>query len=73
MSGQKAPNPGPPSGIGDIYGVSRNGLRSAFAEWERRYRQDPEKFMSEMDVRALDTNDYGALAADTLLALMGLA
>lgn len=35
----------------------------AFAEWERRYREEPERFMTEFQRQSLATDSYGESCA----------
>jgi hypothetical protein len=35
----------------------------AFTEWERRYRETPERFATDMERAALDAKTYGEQAA----------
>lgn len=46
-------------------------IEAAFSEWERRYREEPERFMSEA-VRLLKETpeSYGAQAAPYFLAIL---
>lgn len=49
--------------------VTRKGLAAAFAEWDRRYREDPEGF--DADYQASSTSaEYGERAADYLLKVL---
>ncbi len=51
--------------------LTRNELVAAFTEWERRYRKEPEKFMSDVYRFTKTTpNDYGNGATDTLLGYL---
>ena len=46
-------------------------LAGAFTEWERRYREEPERFMSEAAKLLRETPDtYGAACAPYLRALL---
>lgn len=46
-------------------------LAAAFTEWDRRYREEPERFMSEAE-HLLKSNprDYGEACAPYLIALL---
>lgn len=51
--------------------VTLRDLSTALTEWDRRYREEPERFMAE--ARRLQTTtpeDYGDAAAPYLLALL---
>jgi hypothetical protein len=50
--------------------MSKEQLVAAFAEWERRYREDPERFMSDQE-RLVETEDtLGERRAAYLLQLI---
>jgi hypothetical protein len=45
---------------------------AAFAEWDRRYREEPERFMSEAEHLLRETPDtYGDKAAAYFLYILG--
>lgn len=49
--------------------ATREQLVEAFAQWERDYRENPERFQSIVSVLLHETPEtYGAAAANTLLA-----
>lgn len=51
--------------------VSEAELAAAFTEWERRYREEPERFMSEAVKLLRETPaSYGAACAPYLIALL---
>jgi hypothetical protein len=53
-----------------IYTTER-ALVAAFVEWDRRYREEPERFMTEVEHLLRNTPaSYGESAAAYLLALM---
>jgi hypothetical protein len=39
--------------------LTGKGAAAAFAEWERRYREEPTRFATEMEKAALGLTDYG--------------
>lgn len=45
-------------------------LSAAFSEWDRRYREDPEEFATEMLLGSVTTDTYGDLAAAYLLRIL---
>jgi hypothetical protein len=46
-------------------------FREAFAEWERRYREEPERFMSECQKLMKQTpSSYGVLAAEYFVHIL---
>lgn len=56
------------AGIGDL---TEQRLAAAFTEWDRRYREEPERFESEARRLVHGTPEtYGASAAPYLLALL---
>lgn len=51
--------------------ASEQQLAAAFTEWERRYREEPDRFMSEASKLLKETPaTYGAACALYLTALM---
>lgn len=47
-------------------------LSAAFAEWDRRYREEPETFMTEVEHLLGNTPEsYGEACATYLLILLG--
>ncbi|MGZ0150681.1 hypothetical protein ACXJJ3_26725 [Kribbella sp. WER1] len=54
-----------------LHQVSEQQLADAFTEWERRYREEPERFMAEAR-RLLKTTpeSYGEACAPYLLAIL---
>ena len=52
--------------------VTEQELAQAFTEWERRYREEPERFMSEAAKLLRETPEtYGAACAPYLLFILG--
>lgn len=45
-------------------------LAAAFTEWERRYREEPEKFVSDSERLAKGAESYGAACAPYLLEIL---
>lgn len=51
--------------------VTEETLAAAFTEWERRYREEPERFMSEASKLLRETPEtYGEAAAPYLLMIL---
>lgn len=51
--------------------VTEQSLAAAFTEWDRRYREEPERFMSEAQHLLKETPEtYGAACAPYLIALL---
>lgn len=50
--------------------VNTDQLAAAFAEWRRRYEEDPEAFLVEMETRAQGPKSYGQQCAAYLLKLL---
>lgn len=45
-------------------------LSTAFTEWHRRWVEEPDRYLSEVDALGLDSEDYGDQCAGYLLALI---
>lgn len=53
------------------YVVTEPELAAAFTEWDRRYREEPERFQSEAEHLLRDTPEtYGEACAPYLLAIL---
>lgn len=50
--------------------TARRRLVAAFTEWERRYRERPEQFMSGFEAAAQGCAEYGEAAAAYLIAIL---
>lgn len=50
--------------------TSENELAAAFTEWDRRYREEPERFATEMLLTAGTAEDYGSAAAPYLVKIL---
>ena len=51
--------------------VTQNQLEEAFTEWERRYRENPEEFMSEAErLLKLNPKTYGEATAPYLIQIL---
>jgi hypothetical protein len=71
--GAKAPQPAPAAteGFGKRLVATERELAAAFTEWERRYREEPERFMSEAQKLLKETPEsYGEACAPYLIALL---
>lgn len=68
--GAKAPQPKPKKTV-PLYSVSEKDLAKAFTEWDRRYREEPERFESEA-VHLIRGNpkDYGERCAPYMIGLL---
>ena len=54
------------------YIVTEGELAKAFTEWERRYREEPERFMTEAHKLLRETpKSYGEACAPYLLMILG--
>jgi len=47
-----------------------NDIAAAFTEWDRRQREDPEKFQTDFDRLAGTSIEYGAACAPYFLSLL---
>jgi hypothetical protein len=57
--------------MSDTTEVTQSTLAAAFTEWERRYREEPERFMSEAAKLLKETPEtYGDACAPYLLAIL---
>lgn len=66
-----APPKKPAASRKEEFVVSEASLAKAFTEWDRRYRDEPERFQSEAARLLKDTPEsYGAACAPYLLALL---
>lgn len=64
--GRKQPNPGPPDNTRQTgrLAVSIPEMEAAFTEWDRRYREEPGRFMSEAQHLLKETPEsYGEACA----------
>jgi hypothetical protein len=50
--------------------TSEAQLAAAFTEWDRRYREEPERFQAEAVLLAGTPETYGEAAAPYLLAIL---
>lgn len=51
--------------------VSQDELAAAFTEWDRRYREEPERFMNEAHRLLKETPEsYGAACAPYLMEII---
>jgi hypothetical protein len=53
--------------------VTRDLFKKAFAEWDRRYREDPTAFDTDMAriQRGQTTDDYGSTASAYFIEVLG--
>lgn len=57
--------------MSDTTEVTEGTLAAAFTEWDRRYREEPDRFMSEARHLLKETPEtYGQAAAPYLLAIL---
>jgi len=59
-----------PSTRATLIAAVRSDLTKAFAEWERRFREDPTQYASDMEKLAMTTDSYGEQCADYLIQLL---
>lgn len=53
------------------YLVSEKALAAAFTEWDRRYREEPERFMSDVQHLVNETAEtYGEQCAPYLISIL---
>lgn len=57
--------------MADLHHVSEQELAEAIAEWDRRAREEPEKFMSQTEHIQTETKEYGELCAAYLVFMLG--
>ena len=51
--------------------ITEKALAVAFTEWDRRYREEPEKFMSEVEhLLKHDAASYGEICAPYFISLL---
>ena len=59
------------SGVEELHEVTENELAAAFTEWDRRYREEPNRFMSEAEhLLKSDPETYGEACAPYLLSIL---
>lgn len=64
-------NPDLPVAATPLHQFSQAEMAAAFTEWERRYREEPERFMSEAQKLLKETPEsYGEACAPYLIALL---
>lgn len=57
--------------MNETYTFTDDQLAAAFTEWDRRYREEPDRFMSEAARLLKETPEsYGESAAPYLIALL---
>jgi hypothetical protein len=58
--------------LDNLRGAVQGGFAKAFAEWDRRYREEPAKFDSDMQriMRGQTTEEYGTTAAIYFMSIM---
>jgi hypothetical protein len=61
-----------PESARQVVAATERELAAAFTEWDRRYREEPERFQSEA-ARLLksDAETYGEQAAPYLIEILG--
>jgi hypothetical protein len=61
-----------PPAAAPLIHVSERELAAAFTEWDRRYREEPERFMSEAQHLLKETpQTYGDACAPYLIKILG--
>ena len=58
------------SGESTMTEVTTETLSAAFTEWERRWREEPERFATEAEKLAISPETYGDHCAPYLLAIL---
>lgn len=57
--------------MAELYQVTEAELSAAFTEWDRRYREEPERFTSEaVHLLKFTPETYGEACAPYLLAIL---
>jgi hypothetical protein len=56
--------------VSGLHQVTETELAVAFTEWERRWREEPERFKSESEKLAESAETYGEACAPYLLAIL---
>ena len=68
---KKQSNPPPPAGKGKVFPVTMSEVQRAFTEWDRRWREEPERFQSEAEHLAEETPEtYGEACAPYFLKIV---
>lgn len=58
--------------MAELFQVTEAELTAAFTEWDRRYREEPERFMSEaVHLLKHTAESYGEAVAPYMLFLLG--
>lgn len=57
--------------MAELYHVSEQELAEAIAEWDRRWREEPDRFLSETEHLATETKEYGEMCAAYLVFMLG--
>ena len=69
--GQKGPNLPPSLRESGRCAVSLSELKKVFTEWDRRYREEPERFMSEVTHLLKETPEtYGEICASYFMEII---
>lgn len=50
--------------------MTRDEIAAAFTEWERRWREDPDRFISDQERLATEEGTLGEQRADYLIELI---
>lgn len=53
-----------------LISVSKHDLAAAFTEWERRYRENPDAYMAEMEKLEMAAETYGEACASYFLEVL---
>ena len=56
--------------MAELFQVSKQELTEAIAEWDRRWREEPDAFMTQTEHLAVDTMEYGEQCATYLLFML---
>lgn len=54
----------------EVHVFTERHLSAALTEWERRYREEPERFMNESQRLAISPDTYGDSCAPYLISIL---
>jgi hypothetical protein len=54
----------------ELLEITETDLAAAFTEWDRRWREEPDRFASEAEHLATDPETYGEACAPYLIAIL---
>lgn len=50
--------------------VTESQLAAALTEWDRRWKENPERFLSEAEMLTQDSSTYGSASAPYLISIL---